>query len=70
MTPDPTPLSTYVDLWIVRNGHDWVTVTEEMLVDGDSVLNEMTRVLSKADLLDYHYMTDRMEFVAKIKEGV
>jgi hypothetical protein len=54
----------------VRNGHDWVTVTEEMLVDGDSVLNEMTRVLSKADLLDYHYMTDRMEFVAKIKEGV
>jgi hypothetical protein len=70
MAPDPTPLSTFVDLWIVRNGHDWVPVTEDMLIDKNSVLGEMTRVLSKADLLDYHYMSDRMVFVAKIKEGV
>jgi hypothetical protein len=41
-----------------------------MLIDKNSVLGEMTRVLSKADLLDYHYMSDRMVFVAKIKEGV
>jgi hypothetical protein len=70
MSPDPVPLSTYVDLWIVRNGHDWVTVTEEMLIDGESVLAQLTRVLAKADLLDYHYMSDRMEYRAKIKEGV
>lgn len=70
MSPDPVPLSTYVDLWIVRNGHDWVTVTEEMLIDDTGVLGQMTRALAKANLLEQHFMSDRMEFRAKIKEGV
>lgn len=70
VTPDPVPLQTYVDLWIVRNGTGWVEVTEEMLIDQEDTLGRMTRALASADLLVQHYVVSKMMYVAKIKEGV
>lgn len=70
MVADPVPLQTYVDLWVVRNGTGWVTVTEEMLIDQENTLGRMTRALASADMLDQHYVVSTMTYVAKIKEGV
>lgn len=70
MTPDPVPLQTYVDLWVIRNGTDWVEITEEMLIDQEDTLGRMTRALASADMLAQHYVVSKMMYVAKIKEGV
>lgn len=68
-SPD-APLQTYVDLWVARNGDDWVDLTEQMLIDQDDCLGHMTRVLARANLLEQHYLTETMTFKAKIKKGV
>ena len=68
--PDPVPLQTYVDLWVIRNGTDWVEITEEMLIDQEDTLGRMTRALASADMLVQHYVVSKMMYVAKIKEGV
>ena len=68
--PDPIALQTYIDLWVVRHGQEWTPVTETMLIDNECVEGRMTRALAGANLLEQHYMADRMEFVAKIKQGV
>lgn len=70
MTPDPVAISTYVDLWVVKHGHDWVPITEEMLVDSETPDGRMVRALARAGMLHQHYLSDRMEYRAKIKEGV
>lgn len=70
MAPDPVPLQTYVDLWIVRNGTDWVEITEQMLIDEEGTLGRMTRALAKANMLDQHYLVSTMQYKARIKEGV
>ena len=70
VTPDPVPLQTYVDLWVIRNGTDWVEITEEMLIDQEDTLGRMTRALARADMLVQHYVVSKMMYVAKIKEGV
>jgi len=70
LPPDPTPLRTYIDLWVVRNGQNWVDISEDMLIDAEGTIGRMTRALAKANLLDQHYMTETMTFKAKIKEGV
>ena len=67
---DPVPLQTYVDLWVIRNGTDWVEITEEMLIDQEDTLGRMTRALASADMLVQHYVVSKMMYVAKIKEGV
>lgn len=69
-TPDPVALQTYIDLWVVQHGQEWTTVTPEMLFDCDSFEGGMIRALSQANLLEQCYLNDRMEFRAKLKEGV
>ena len=70
-TPLPDiPLRTYIDLWVVRNGEDWVDVTEEMLIDKNGTLGQMTRALARANMLEQHYMSETMTFRAKLKKGV
>lgn len=68
--PLDAPLQTYIDLWVIRNGEDWVDLTEEMLIDQSDCLGHMTRVLARANMLEQHYMTETMTFKAKIKKGV
>lgn len=70
MQQDPVAIGTYVDLWVVRHGQDWVPITEEMLVDNETTDGRMVRALSRAGLLEQHFLSDRMEYRAKIKEGV
>lgn len=70
MQQDPVAVSTYVDLWVVKYGHDWVPITEDMLVDRETPDGRMVRALSRAGMLQQHYLSDRMEYRAKIKEGV
>lgn len=70
MVQDPVDVATYVDLWVVKYGHDWVALTEEMLIDSETSEGRMVRTLARAGMLEQHYMSDRLEYRAKIKEGV
>ena len=70
MQPDSVTVRTYVDPWVVKYGHDWVQITDEMLIDNDTFDGRMVRALARGGLLDQHYLSDRMEYRVKIKEGV
>lgn len=63
------PIQTWRDLWVVRYGDGWVRLTEEMLIDATGVLGQMTTALAQANMLEQHYITNQMIFVAKLREG-
>ena len=66
----PVPPQVYADLWLVQHGPDWVSITEEMLIDADSVEGQMTRTLAAAGLLEQHYLTTEMVYKTRLKIGV
>lgn len=68
LPPDPTPVQVYADLWLARNGPDWVDVTQEMLVDTEGTLGLMTRALARAGLLEHHFVSTEMKYKAKLKQ--